>query len=93
MTKKELAANLMENVKGIETKAQAERIVNDIFAQVTGALVAGEKVALADFGSLQVKQTAARKGRNPQTGEEIQIPAKKSVKFKAAKALSESVNK
>lgn len=92
MTKKEIAVSLMENVKGIETKAQAERIVNDVFAQVEAALGKGEKVSIADFCTLQVKETKARTGRNPKTGEAIQIPAKKVVRFTSAKALKEIVN-
>ena len=57
------------------------------------ALVKGEKVQLVGFGSFEVRKRAARKGRNPQTKEEIKIPASKAPVFKAGKALKDLVNK
>ena len=62
-------------------------------ASVQGALKKGEKVQLVGFGTFEVRQRAARKGRNPQTKEEIKIPASKAPVFKAGKALKELVNK
>ena len=58
---------------------------------VKDALVNGDKVALTGFGTFEVAERAARKGRNPKTGEEILIPASKAPKFKAGKALKDAV--
>lgn len=73
------------------TKAQAERIVNGIFDSITNALSQGEEVSIAGFGSFEAKMRAARTARNPRTGEEVQVPAKRVPKFKAAKALKDAV--
>ena len=75
-----------------DTKKGAEATVNAFVEVVSGALVKGEKVQLVWFGSFEVKKRAARKGRNPQTKEEIKIPASKSPVFKAGKALKDLVN-
>lgn len=73
------------------TKADAKKAI-DAFVTVTGkALKKGERVALVGFGSFAVAKRSARKGRNPQTGKEIKIPAKKVVKFKAGADLSDKV--
>lgn len=73
------------------TKADAKKAI-DAFVIVTGkALKKGERVALVGFGSFAVAKRSARKGRNPQTGKEIKIPAKKVVKFKAGADLSDKV--
>ena len=69
-----------------DTKKGAEATVNAFVEVVSGALVKGEKVQLVGFGSFEVRKRAARKGRNPQTKEEIKIPASKSPVFKAGKA-------
>ena len=76
-----------------ETKKNAEATVNAFVDVVTGALVKGDKVQLVGFGSFEVRKRAARKGRNPQTKEEIKIPASKAPVFKAGKALKDLVNK
>ena len=74
------------------TKADAKKAL-DAFIKVTGdALKEGGRVALVGFGSFSVSERSARTGRNPQTGQEIQIPAKKVVKFKAGSELTDSVN-
>ncbi len=74
------------------TKADAKKAL-DAFIEVTGeALKAADRVALVGFGSFSVSERTARTGRNPQTGKEIQIPAKKVVKFKAGSELSDAVN-
>ena len=75
------------------TKKSAEESVNAFIEVVTEALQKGDKVQLVGFGSFEVLNRAARKGRNPQTKEEIKIPASKAPKFKAGKALKELVNK
>ena len=76
-----------------ETKKATEASLNAFIEVVTEALKKGDKVQLVGFGSFEVRKRASRKGRNPQTGEEIKIPASKSPVFKAGKALKEIVNK
>ena len=76
-----------------ETKKSAEASVNAFVDVVTESLVKGDKVQLVGFGSFEVRKRAARKGRNPQTKEEIKIPASKAPVFKAGKALKDIVNK
>ncbi|MDP0589666.1 MAG: HU family DNA-binding protein [Candidatus Endonucleobacter bathymodioli] len=73
-------------------KAGAGRALDAVIASVTAALQAGEQVVLVGFGTFSVKDRAARTGRNPQTGEPIQIAAAKIPSFKAGKALKDSVN-
>ena len=75
-----------------ETKKNAEAIVNAFVDVVTETLVKGDKVQLVGFGSFETRERAARKGRNPQTKEEIKIPASKAPVFKAGKALKDLVN-
>ena len=90
MNKAELIAAIA--AKTGETKKAAEETVNAFVDVVTEALKSGEKVQLVGFGSFEVRKRAARKGRNPQTKEEIKIPASKAPVFKAGKALKETVN-
>ena len=87
MTKQELIAAVAENA-GIK-KVEAEKAITATFETITHAL---EKVQLVGFGTFEVKDRAARKGRNPKTGEEITIPASKNPSFKAGKALKDAVN-
>lgn len=75
------------------TKATTEKVINAVLDAIQGGLAAGNPVTLVGFGTFSVGQRQARKGRNPQTGQEIKIPAAKVVKFKPGKALKESVNK
>ncbi len=91
MNKAELIAAIA--AKTGETKKGAEEAVNAFVDVVTDALVKGDKVQLVGFGSFEVRKRAARKGRNPQTKEEIKIPASKAPVFKAGKALKDLVNK
>lgn len=76
-----------------ETKKGTEASLNAFIEVVTDALKKGNKVQLVGFGSFEVRKRASRKGRNPQTGEEMKIPASKAPVFKAGKALKEVVNK
>ena len=76
-----------------ETKKSAEASVNAFVDVITESLVKGDKLQLVGFGSFEVRKRAARKGRNPQTKEEIKIPASKAPVFKAGKALKDLVNK
>tara|TARA_R110002072_G_scaffold142063_1_gene287396 strand:+ start:203 stop:532 length:330 start_codon:yes stop_codon:yes gene_type:complete len=73
-------------------KAAAGRALDAVVDSITGALKAGDSVALVGFGTFSVKDRAARTGRNPQTGAEIQIPAATVPGFKAGKALKDAVN-
>ena len=91
MNKSELIAAIA--AKTGETKKDAEATLNAFIDVVTEALVKGDKVQLVGFGSFEVRKRAARKGRNPQTKEEIKIPASIAPVFKAGKALKELVNK
>lgn len=74
------------------SKAAAKAALDSLTNNVTNALKKGDKVALVGWGTWSVSQRAARSGRNPQTGKEIQIAAKNVVKFKAGAGLSDSVN-
>ena len=91
MNKAELIAALA--AKTGETKKSAEETLNAFISVVTDSLTKGDKVQLVGFGSFEVRKRAARKGRNPQTKEEIKIPASKAPVFKAGKALKDLVNK
>ncbi len=73
------------------TKADAKKALDAFVSATTKALQAGDRVALVGFGSFSITKRAARKGRNPQTGKEISIAAKKIVKFKSGAELSGAV--
>lgn len=91
VNKMELVAKVAE--KSELTKKDAEKAVNALFESVKEALVKKDKVQMIGFGTFEVKARAARKGRNPQTGAEIKIPASKNPVFKAGKGLKDAVNK
>ncbi len=74
------------------SKAQAGDALNSVLDSIADALKTGDKVTLIGFGTFSVSKREARTGRNPQTGETIQIAAKNVVKFKPGKELSDSVN-
>ena len=90
MNKTELVKTISNNIEGATQKDVC--VVLDTFMDVVkDTLVNGDKVALTGFGTFEVAERAARKGRNPKTGEEILIPASKAPKFKAGKALKNAV--
>ncbi len=89
MNKAELVQEVA-NQTGL-TKKTSREAVDAIISAITDCLGREEKVTLVDFGTFQVRERKARRGRNPQTGDEIQIPAKKVPKFKPGKALREKV--
>ena len=91
MNKEILVKTVAGNIEGA-TKKDIEVVVNEVFDTIKNTLASGEKVAIAGFGSFEVVERAARKGRNPQTNEEIIIPASKSPKFKASKNFKDVVN-
>lgn len=75
------------------TKADASKALDSMIGAISCALSQGQDVRLAGFGNFSISERAARTGRNPRTGGEINIPASKVVKFKAGKALKENANK
>ena len=88
--KKEDLVRSVADKSGITQKAAGEA-VNAILEGISSALERGVSVSLIGFGSFKVAERAAREGRNPRTGEKINIPASKSVKFTPGKALKERV--
>ncbi|GGA38802.1 HU family DNA-binding protein [Kroppenstedtia eburnea] len=90
MNKTELISQVAEKTN--MTKKDATQAVDAVLDTITEALKAGEKVQLIGFGNFEVRERAARKGRNPQTGKEIDIPASKVPAFKPGKALKDDVN-
>jgi DNA-binding protein HU-beta len=89
MTKAELVATIANEVD--IAKSQAEKAVDGFVSAVSEALSVGDKLTLVGFGTFSVGTRSQREGRNPRTGEKIQIPASKVVKFKSGKTLSEKV--
>lgn len=90
MNKKELI-NAVSEVMG-STKKDADAAITAVFDVITDALSEGTEVSISGFGKFTVTERAAREGRNPATGETIQIAASKSPKFKASSALKNAVN-
>jgi len=90
LNKNDLVANVAEAAD--LSKADAGKAVDAVFDAITGSLAGGGDVRLVGFGTFAVANRAATKGRNPRTGEEIDIPASKQPKFKAGKGLKDAVN-
>lgn len=90
MNKNELISNIV-NTTGLK-KTEATKAVDAFVDTVTSALKKGDEVRLIGFGTFSVAKRAATTGRNPRTGAEIKIAARKQAKFKAGKALQEAVN-
>ncbi|PGK80121.1 HU family DNA-binding protein [Bacillus thuringiensis] len=89
MNKTELIKNVAQNAE--ISQKEATVVVQTVVESITNTLTAGEKVQLIGFGTFEVRERAARTGRNPQTGEEMQIAASKVPAFKAGKELKEAV--
>ena len=87
-------ADLIDSVanKAELPKPKAEEIVNELFNDIVAALKNGDKVNISGFGTFSVSQRKARLGRNPKTGETIQIASSRAAKFKAGKSLKESLS-
>ncbi len=87
-------ADLVDAIAGKSgaPKAQVQQLVEDVFELMSDALSRGEKIDLRGFGTFSVRESAARTGRNPQTGEPIQIAARKNPAFKPGKELKDRVN-
>ncbi len=90
MNQSELVAHVAEKT-GL-TKAQAGKVVDAVFGGIADALKRGEEARFTGFGSFKVSESAAREGRNPRTGEKIQIAASKSPKFSPGSELKSAVN-
>lgn len=90
VNKSELIARVAEVTE--LPKKDVTRVVDAVFQTISETLQKGEKVQLVGFGNFEVRERSARKGRNPQTGEEIEIPASKVPAFKPGKALKEGIN-
>jgi integration host factor subunit beta len=91
MTKAELVDEVARVVQ--LTKKQAENIVNIVFDSIVESLRAGEKIELRGFGSFRLRSRKSRTGRNPKTGEKVDVPSKKIPYFKPGKELKELINK
>lgn len=89
MNKAELVSSVADRAE--VTKKDAEKVITAVFDVVEEAMAKGEKVQLVGFGTFEVRDRAARTGRNPQTGEEIQIAATRVPAFRAGKALRDSI--
>lgn len=90
MNKADLVNSLAENT-GL-TKTKSNEVIDVIVSTISEALKNGDKVTLVGFGTFTTTQRDARKGRNPKTGETLEIPAKRVAKFKAGTELTKSVN-
>src|SRR6059058_3946405 len=91
MTKAELVDEVARVVQ--LTKKQAETIVNIVFDSIVESLRAGQKIELRGFGSFRLRSRKSRTGRNPKTGEKVEVPSKKIQYFKPGKELKELINK
>ena len=91
MNKSELVSVIAEKM-GV-SKKEAEIATNAFISTVSTALTEGRKIQLVGFGTFEVRERAARKGRNPQTGKEMLLPGRNVPVFKACKSLKEAVNK
>ncbi|MFL6200207.1 MAG: HU family DNA-binding protein [Thermoanaerobaculia bacterium] len=90
--KADIVNGIVDRVEGL-TRRQAAETLDAVFDTIVEALRSGEGAKVPGFGSFAISERAARKGRNPATGESINIKASKTVRFKVGKELKESVNK
>ena len=90
MTKAELVEDVAEAAE--LTKKDAERLVEIVFESIVESLNQGEEIELRGFGSFRVRERGARRGRNPKTGDPVNIPAKRVPYFKPGKELKELIN-
>ena len=90
MNKQDLIKDIAE--RGEFTKADAEAALKAVQGAIAAVLVNGDKITLPGFGTFKVVETAARTGRNPKTGEPVQVAAKRKVRFKPSAQLKELVN-
>lgn len=91
MIKSELVNKIAEQA-GL-SKVDSERVVSTVFNEISKALLLGNRVELRGFGVLSVRERAARTGRNPKTGDKVEVPAKRIPFFKAGKSICDALNK
>lgn len=91
MTKSKLIEKVANRVEGLTLK-QTEIIVETVFDSIKEALSNNEKIEIRGFGNFRLKERGPRKARNPKTGESVDVPQKKAVRFKAGKALRDILN-
>lgn len=91
MTRSSLIEKVSEGVDGLTLK-QTEMIIDTVFESIKDALKKGEKIEIRGFGNFRLKDRKPRKARNPKTGESVEVPEKKAIRFKAGKALKEALN-
>ncbi len=91
MTKSELISAVADQVPDL-TRKQAERLVNTIFSTMGDALVEGDRIEIRGFGSFHVRERAARRGRNPRTGEEVLVASTRVPFFRVGKELRDRVD-
>jgi integration host factor subunit beta len=92
MTRSALIEKVAERVDGLTLK-QTEIVVETVFESIKEALKKGEKIEIRGFGNFRLKERQPRKARNPKTGESVDVPQKKAIRFKAGKALKEALNR
>ena len=87
-------ADIAEKIAGQHglTKAQAKALVDDVFKEISAAAVAGAETSINGFGKFKVKESPAREGRNPSTGQTVQIAASEKLAFTPAKAVKDALN-
>jgi integration host factor subunit beta len=91
MTKSKLIEKVASRVEGLTLK-QTEIIVETVFDSIKKALNNSEKIEIRGFGNFRLKERGPRKARNPKTGDSVDVPQKKAVRFKAGKALRDALN-
>ena len=91
MKKSEIVASLADSNE--LSRGKAEKVVDDLLELIAEALAKGDKVVLSGFGTFEVRTRVARSGRNPRTGETIDVPEQKTPAFKVGKLLKDAVNK
>jgi integration host factor subunit beta len=91
MTRSALIEKVAQRVEGLTLK-QTEIVVETVFDSIKEALKKGEKIEIRGFGNFRLKERQPRKARNPKTGESVDVPQKKAIRFKAGKALKEALN-
>lgn len=91
MTRSQLIEKVAGRVEGLTLK-QTEIVVETVFDSINQALRRGEKIEIRGFGNFRLKERQPRKARNPKTGESVDVPQKRAVRFKAGKALREALN-
>jgi integration host factor subunit beta len=91
MTRSALIEKVAEKVEGLTLK-QTDIVIETVFDSIKDALKRGEKIEIRGFGNFRLKERQPRKARNPKTGESVDVPEKRAVRFKAGKALREALN-